>query len=157
MTQWKRPWRYGGPWYGNDVQRVCFERGAKRHFPTLTGVTRTSGAKAGRSYKVVIAVPYYEPRHVVILFPKRMPSIPKITADGPTDSPHRYDTRQLCIWYPGDPEEQRWVLRDGLLILLGLIALHLFREAWWRETGEWPGPEASHPPGDASPARAGAP
>jgi hypothetical protein len=77
MTQWKSPWRYDGPWYGNDVQRVRFERGAKRHFPTLTGVTRTSGAKAGRSYKVVIAIPFYEPRHVEILFPKHTPSGPK--------------------------------------------------------------------------------
>jgi hypothetical protein len=31
------------------------------------------------------------------------------------------------------------VIEDGLLVLLGLIGLHLFREAWWRETGEWPG------------------
>jgi len=36
------------------------------------------------------------------------------------------------------------VLRDGLLCLLGMITAHLFREAWWRETGEWLGPTAAH-------------
>ena len=148
MTAWKKPWRYGGPWYGNDTQRVCFERGAKRHFSTLTGLTRTSGLKAGRSYRVTLAVPHYEPRHVEILFPKRTPSLPKITANSPTDSPHRYNTHELCIWYPQDPDQHRWVLKDVLLVLLGLIATHLFREAWWRETREWLGPEAGHPPSE---------
>jgi len=157
MTQWKSPWRYGGPWYGNDVQRVRFERGAKRHFPTLKGLTRTYGPKAGRSYRVTIAVPHYESRQVEILFAKRTPSLPKITADVPTDSPHRYDTYELCIWCPKDPDTQRWVFEDGLLVLLGLIALHLFREAWWRETGEWPGPEAGHSPAGAYHVRASAP
>jgi hypothetical protein len=156
MTPWKKPWRYGGPWYGNDTQRVRFERGTKRHFPSLTGMTRTSGPKSGRSYKVIIDVPYYETRRVEIFFPKRTPSLPTSTADGPTHSPHRYAAGELCIWYPNDPENHRWMIEDGLLVLLGLIGLHLFREAWWRETGEWPGPEAGHPPGDVSPARAGA-
>lgn len=150
MTRWQGTWRYGGPWYGNDVQRVRFERGAKRHFPTLLGVTRTSGPKTGRIYKVIINVPHYEPRQIEICFPRWTPTLAKITADGPTDSPHRYDTHRLCIWYPDDPDENRWVFEDGLLALLGLTAAHLFREAWWRETGEWLGPEAGHPPAGAS-------
>ena len=102
------------------------------------------GPKAGRSYKVIINVPHYEPCHVEIFFPRSAPSFAKITADGPTESPHRYSTHQLCIWHPDDPNENRWMFEDGLLILLGLIAAHLFREAWWRETGEWLGPEADH-------------
>jgi hypothetical protein len=61
------------------------------------------------------------------------------------------------MWYPQDPDAHRWVFEDGLLVLLGLIAAHLFREAWWRETGEWLGPEAGHPPGGASHARASVP
>ncbi len=146
MTRWQGSRRYGGPWYGNDVQRVHFERSAKRHFPTLRGVIRTSGSKAGRIYKAAIDVPHYEQRHVKIFFPKDAPTFAKITADGPIDSPHRYDTHQLCIWYLDDPDENRWVFKDGLPILLGLIAAHLFREAWWRETGEWLGPEAGHSP-----------
>jgi hypothetical protein len=77
--------------------------------------------------------------------------IPKIHADGPTESPHRYSERRLCIWYPSDPPEQKWVFEDGLLMLINHIQAHLFREAWWRETGgydggEWLGPEVTHGP-----------
>jgi hypothetical protein len=41
------------------------------------------------------------------------------------------------------------VFEDGLLMLINLIQAHLFKEAWWRETGgreggEWLGPEAPH-------------
>jgi hypothetical protein len=38
------------------------------------------------------------------------------------------------------------VFADGLLVLLNYIQAHLFREAWWREKGEWLGPEAPHSP-----------
>lgn len=70
--------------------------------------------------------------------------MPRIYVDGPTESPHRYGERELCIWYPRDPPERRWVFEDGLLVLINLIQAHLFREAWWREKGEWLGPEAPH-------------
>jgi hypothetical protein len=73
-----------------------------------------------------------------------MPTLPRVIADGPTDSPHRYGNMRLCMWHPGDPREQRWEFDDGLLALLGMTSAHLFREAWWRETGEWLGPEAPH-------------
>ena len=145
VTHWNGPRRYGGPWYGNDVRRAIFSRGAKQHFSSLKAVTRTSGPKAGRTYTVTIDVPHYESRCVEILFPKDTPTLANITANGPTDSPHRYQENQLCIWHPDDPVENRWMLSDGLLVLLGLIAAHLFREEWWRETGEWLGPEAGHP------------
>jgi hypothetical protein len=90
-------------------------------------------------------VPYYEPRHIEIRFEQWSRS-PKVFVDGPTDSPHRYSDGSLCMWYPDDPPEQRWVFPDGLLALLNYIQAHLFREAWWRETGEWLGPEAPHGP-----------
>lgn len=35
---------------------------------------------------------------------------------------------------------------DGLGALIDHIALHLYREAQWRLTGEWLGPEAPHSP-----------
>ena len=146
MTRWKGPQQlYGGPWYGNDVERVIFERGAKRHFPSVQGMTRTSGPKAGRAYAFTIEVPHYEQRHVEVLFPKNAPTLAKIATDGPTDSPHRYEENQLCIWFPDDPDGSKWVFDDGLLVLFGLIVAHLFREAWWRETGEWLGPGVGHP------------
>jgi hypothetical protein len=90
-------------------------------------------------------VPYYEPRHVSITF-EDWSRYPVVRADGP-DSPHRFDRNGwLCLWYPDDPSERRWVFEDGLLALLNLIQAHLFREAWWRETAEWLGPEAPHAP-----------
>jgi hypothetical protein len=91
-------------------------------------------------------VPYYEPRHVEIRF-EHWSRVPRIFVDG-RSSPHRYkdNSHCLCIWHPQDPPEQRWVFEDGLLVLINHIQAHLFREAWWRETGEWLGPEAPHSP-----------
>jgi hypothetical protein len=48
------------------------------------------------------------------------------------------------MWYPRDPVAKKWVVNDGILRLLGLTTTHLFREAWWRDTGEWLGPEYDH-------------
>jgi hypothetical protein len=36
------------------------------------------------------------------------------------------------------------VPEDGLLALFGMAAMHLFKEAWWRETGRWLGQEYPH-------------
>lgn len=90
-------------------------------------------------------VPHYETRTVEIRFTD-WSRTPTVFADGPNESPHRYSDGSLCMWYPHDPPEQKWVFADGLLALLNLIQAHLFREAWWRETGEWLGPEAPHAP-----------
>jgi len=56
------------------------------------------------------------------------------------------------MWYPEDSVENQWVFEDGLVALLGHIAAHLFREAWYRETGEWPGPEVGHLKIESAPA-----
>jgi hypothetical protein len=90
-------------------------------------------------------VPHYEPRNVEIRF-ENWSRAPKVFVDGSDDSPHRYSDGSLCMWHPSDPPEQRWVFSDGLLALLNHVQAHLFREAWWRETGEWLGPEAPHSP-----------
>jgi len=92
-----------------------------------------------------LEVPHYEPRQVEIRF-ERWSKVPRVRADGP-GSPHRYDdTGTLCMWYPSDPVERKWVFEDGLLALLNHIQAHLFREAWWREHGEWLGPQVPHGP-----------
>lgn len=54
--------------------------------------------------------------------------MPKVFADGPDDSPHRYQNGSLCMWHPDDPPEQKWIFQDGLLALLNQIQAHLFRE-----------------------------
>ncbi|MFN6118818.1 MAG: hypothetical protein ACK5CE_04140 [Actinomycetes bacterium] len=69
---------------------------------------------------------------------------PLVHVVGPKASPHRYSDSSLCMWFPEDPVEARWTVEDGLVELINCIALHLFREEWWRETGEWVGAEAPH-------------
>ena len=138
--------RWGGPWYGSEILRLRFERGAQRHFPRLQRSICRNSPRAGFTYRINVAVPHYGERRVEILFEKRSPSIPAITVDGPRESPHRYGDGSLCIWYSRDSKEERWIFNDGLLPLIGLIIVHLFREAWWRETGEWLGPEVDHAP-----------
>ncbi len=133
-----------GPWYGKDSQRLRFEQDATKRFPGLRSCTTTRGESPGRHYSATLAVPNYEKRRVEILFRRDNPRVAKVRADGPTGSPHRFSDGTLCMWYPGDPPENRWVFEDGLVPLLGLTAVHLLREAWWRDTGEWLGPEAPH-------------
>ena len=114
-----------------------------RGFPGLVIEKR----RDARVYRVAMDVPHYEPRRVEIRF-EDWRRRPRVFVDGPS-SPHRYrrnGEEWLCMWHPDDPPEQRWVFKDGLLALLNQIQAHLFREAWWRETGEWPGLEAPHAP-----------
>lgn len=87
-------------------------------------------------------------RHVRVIF-VGPGSVPAVYCDGPAESPHRYGDGSLCMWYPWDAENARWVRRDGAGALLGHITAHLLREEWWRTTGEWIGDEAPHGGGDA--------
>jgi hypothetical protein len=121
-----------------------FEREASRYFPGLSSVTITSSHNAGRKYRLTVHVPHYDDRRVQILFRKDYPRIPRVSVDGPVDSKHRFSSGELCMWYPEDSVDNRWVFEDGLVALLGQIVVHLFREAWCRETGEWTGPEVDH-------------
>jgi hypothetical protein len=94
----------------------------------------------------------YESRRIEVCFSRttRRPEVPDIYADGPEDSPHRFtprdkdSRRRLCVWYPSDPPEQRWVPGDGLLSLIEMVRIHLFKEAYYREKGTWLGAEAPH-------------
>ena len=86
--------RYGGPWYSNHRDLVIFERSAKEHFPSLKYENRRSGRGLWREYRLTIDVPEYESRNVVIKMKSCRGSAPKVTADGPTSSPHRYQDRK---------------------------------------------------------------
>ena len=136
--------RTGGPWYGEDFPRIMFEREARQYFHDLVSATIKSSHNAGRKYRLVIHVPHYDDRRIQILFRKDSPRIPRVSVDGSVDSKHRFSSGELCMWYPEDSVDNRWVFEDGLVALLGQIIIHLFREAWYRETGEWPGPEVDH-------------
>lgn len=137
-----------GPWYADEKSRIVFERQVQKYFPEVRRGTAKVDGETLLAYRTRVEVPFYESRKVEILFyPRHTPGTPIVLTDGPIESPHRYpsfERRRLCLWYPHDPPEARWIWDDGLLHLLGLTRLHLFREAWWRESGEWLGPQAPH-------------
>jgi len=129
-----------GPWYGRFPELMRFEAQVRIAFPSLQACTQK-----GRRYHVKLPVDWYPDRQVDILFRPNNPNFPCVNVDGPTESPHRRSDGSLCIWYPTDPPDRRWLRTDGLLHLLALIKLHLFKEAWWREHGDpWLGPEVRH-------------
>ncbi len=153
-------WAVGRPpdkraWLEDVARRTQLIRPAQRAYPDLTmRREQVQGADAGVVYKVGVTVPVegYPDRHVTIKFHSAQPDVPNVFADGPNESPHRYHgalgtgRSPLCLWLPGDGENRRWVPNDGLLHLLAIVILHLFNEAWWRETGVWLGEQAPHPP-----------
>jgi hypothetical protein len=135
----------------DDVPRrareVAVARGA---YPSLR-YRRLQGAQGPvDEFTAVVDVPGYEARLATIEFSRHLPTRPAVYSDGPStakDSPHRYPDRgrkHLCIWYPSDPDEKRWVPDDGLLMLFTMAAEHLFKEAWWRDNNEWLGEEFPH-------------
>jgi hypothetical protein len=54
------------------------------------------------------------------------------------------------MWYWRDPPERRWTFGQGLLDLINHAIIHLFKEAWFLETGEWLGDEVLHDPKQAA-------
>ena len=138
--------RYNGPtnrdrrpWYDKLLERLKFERGVSEQNVGLRGIK----AKRGYEYRLSLPIPEYDTRAVTIRFEGHSDK-PAVFSDGPGDSPHRYADKSLCMWYPSDPVDRKWVFGDGLYMLISIITTHLFREAWWRETGEWVGEEVPH-------------
>jgi hypothetical protein len=54
------------------------------------------------------------------------------------------------MWYLRDPPEHRWTFGHGLLDLINHAIIHLFKEAWFLDTGEWLGDEILHDPKGAA-------
>lgn len=142
-------------WFEDRDRLRRFERGAPEIVPVRRGV-QTKGPNAGLSFGFTLAVPTEGDRHVKVFFRRDSPEVARVTVvdDGPQDSPHRYGRRELCMWRRSAPREERWVISDGLVALIGHVHAHLIREAWWRRTGEWPGPEAAHDDPDEDKAEA---
>jgi hypothetical protein len=141
-----------GGWYDDFRYRIHFEGEARRAFPSMR-VSRTGkGIKTGVVvYTLHVTVPEFDDRRLIKITLRnwRQPSVESVTADGPPDSPHRYRSGHLCMWYPGDGPDLTWQPEEGLLGLIRYAEVHLFREAFWRRYGEWPGPEAPHAEGEA--------
>jgi hypothetical protein len=149
------PPRRSPSWEQNYALRLRFERAAYAAYPGLRCTPVGHRKYARIAYIVTVPIEEYEPRVIEMQFRRTSakPTLTRVYADGPSDSPHRYvphpkDPLQrpsLCIWYPDDPPERRWVPSDGLLSLIEMTRVHLFKEGYWRDTGEWLGEEVSHP------------
>jgi hypothetical protein len=141
-------------WEQNYGLRLRFERDAYGVYPGLRRSSTGRRKYARVVYRLLVPVEHYEWRTLDMHFQRTTPrpALTRVYADGPTESPHRYaphpkDPQQrpsLCIWYPDDPTEGRWVPSDGLLSLIEITRVHLFKEAYYRETGEWLGDEVPH-------------
>lgn len=137
-------------WLDNVVLRARLVQAAREACPDLRYHREQQQGDRGVLYSFSVTIPLegFAPRRVTVLFHQRSPTRPIVLADGPDDSPHRYIYRttrsRLCLWFPGDPPERRWVPEDGLLHLFGIATTHLIKEAWWRETGKWVGEEYPH-------------
>ena len=140
------------PGDGRSTQLV--ECDAYAVYPGLRRSSTGHRKYARVAYRLQVPVEHYESRTIEMHFrrPTAEPALTRVYADGPVESPHRYaphpkDAQQrtsLCIWYRADPPELRWVPADGLLTLIELTRVHLFKEAYYRETGEWLGAEVPH-------------
>lgn len=142
------------PWVENFALCLRFEASARRAYPRMRRTIEGGKRMPRVVYQLTVPVPEYQARAVELHFRRRttVPTLTRVYADGPVESPHRYgphplDTQSrpsLCMWFGQDPPEMRWVAADGLLALINHTRIHLFKEAYWRETGEWLGPEAPH-------------
>lgn len=135
------PFRPTTPWWDKQSARLLFEVGLAAAYPRA----RRRLTPSGPVYGLVLDVPFYEARTATVHVNgfARVENA-AVTVDGPTESPHRYEGGFLCMWEPSDPPDMKWLATDGMVALLDHVTLHPFREAWWRETGTWPGAAASH-------------
>jgi hypothetical protein len=138
-----RPARRVAPWFAKPGPRLLFVaqlQAAGLTDARLAQLPRREGA--GFAVQFTARPPSCAPRHVTVVF--RSSDTPTVLVDGPTESPHRYAAGSLCMWYPYDPPERRWMRRDGAAALAGHIVKHLVLEDWWRQTGEWAGEQVRH-------------
>lgn len=114
------------------------EAGIRSRYPEI----QISKSAKSLIYKLDLDLEVYEPRRITIVFKANEPaSFVEVFADGPTESSHRYGKNKLCMWYPADPPELRWLPEHRLVGLIEMARLHLFREEYWRRTGGWDGGE----------------
>jgi hypothetical protein len=127
------------PWWREDVSAVLrMQAELKARHPRIEKRKLWNTL----TYVLDLEVPCYETRRVTIIFGARHAAAGvRVFADGPTRSRHRYEDGSLRMWRPDDPPELKWVPDSGLADLIEMTRRHLFREAYWRETGMWLGPE----------------
>ncbi|MET7423620.1 hypothetical protein [Dactylosporangium sp. NPDC005555] len=137
------PWR-APAWHARPALRLRFLAELTGTGITVRPIRPPRRYRGGFAVRCTVTPPGVEPREVTIVFAVGSPEVPRVFVDGPTESPHRYLSDGLCMWFPFDGPDQRWLRGDGAAALLGHIIIHLIKEEWWRRTGEWVGAEAPH-------------
>jgi hypothetical protein len=92
-------------------------------------------------WEVPVTVPVYDQDYVlrIELDERRDVRVIALGWEGPMR--HTYGRNSLCMWYPKDPPDRLWNRGDGLLKVVDTARAHLFKELYFRETGEWLGEE----------------
>jgi hypothetical protein len=127
-------------WYSDLETRTWFEKGVIGSEYTLLYAGENDSTC---SYIASVPVPGYKRRQLVrIVFKGKYPDV---YTPGLTGLRHVYDrssdTPHLCMWYPFDNPDRKWIFDKGLLALLDMIKTHLYKEMYFKETGHWPGEE----------------
>jgi hypothetical protein len=98
---------------------------------------------AAVTYRFPIDVPaHLETRAVTVLVGESVPREANVRIDGPACLRHRFRDGSLCMWWDGDPDVSRWMIDDGLMMLIGHIKVHAWCEADCRAGRPWPNDEA---------------
>lgn len=128
-------------WSDNVALRLRFEREARqRGYAVVPEFTR---APRRVSYRVPIDVPEFDDRRELrIVLPADPRRPPQVFVNGPPCHRHRYPDESLCMWWPDDGAEHRWVTDDGLYALIELAVEHVYCETLCRHGESWPKPEA---------------
>jgi hypothetical protein len=103
-------------------------------------------------WRALVRVPLYEVAHTLRIELEHFDHAVYVEDWTGEKLRHTYGRGRLCMWYPDDPPEKRWRKSDGLLKLIDTAVMHLFKEYYFRETGEWLGDEV-HRPGPKTPGR----
>lgn len=154
-------------WYGSSVSwRAAVEYGADVEFgpygvrldecPTHLLISPSARLSydfrleiRGRAAPVPVQINFWQ-NPPYCLFGQAPQDYPRVFSEVGAVSKHRMlDDGALCLWYPFDSSERRWVARDGLPRLVRIVQDHLFYEHYWRMTGAfdggtWLGDEAEH-------------
>lgn len=92
-------------------------------------------------WEVPVTVPVYDEDYVLRIELVERRDVRVIALGWNGSMRHTYGRNSLCMWYPRDPPDRQWNRGDGLLKLVDTARAHLFKELYFRETGEWLGEE----------------
>jgi ubiquitin-protein ligase len=131
----------GSAWYERNSTRLAREEQVMRDkFPQFSlnkvdGQLYWRGTLRSNSYNRYDVGIYY-PSSYPYEAPEPYILDPDVTEYGP---PHIYRDGMLCVFYRSDGT---WEQNSTMATMVGLVGAWINAFEHWRETGEWPGPEA---------------